>query len=96
VSDDEPDEHYELEMPFLPVISNGEPYDDDAYVAGFEMGRLDKELETGGAFGNGQPIHVENREQADLIAMRRGYTAEFTDEQNGWVCMSVWPMHNDV
>lgn len=32
---------YDLVMPFVTVTSAGGPHDDDAYVAGFEMGALD-------------------------------------------------------
>lgn len=87
---DEPDEFgYDLVMPFLPVQSKGGPHPDDAYVAGYEAGLLDAQL-GGSVFSQGRAVHVENREQADLIAMRHGFIAEFTDEEvEGWVCMTV-------
>lgn len=88
MSDDE-ESGYEIVMPFLPVQSNGGPHDDDAYVAGYEMGLLDAQL-GGTVYDQGRAIHTENRDQADLIAMRNGFTADFTDEEiPGWVCMSV-------
>lgn len=80
---------YELEMPFLPVRSNGGPHDDASYVAGYEMGLLDAQLGRT-EFDQGRAIHGENREQADLIAMRHGYSGEFTnDSGDGWVFMKV-------
>lgn len=80
----------ELLMPFLPVQSRGGPHNDDAYSAGFEMGRFDGLLQAGWWPENHPlPIHGENREQADLIAMQYGYTAEITDETEGWINMTV-------
>jgi hypothetical protein len=87
--DDDDEFGYDLVMPFLPVRSKGGPHDDDAYVAGYEMGLLDAQLSRS-TFDQGRAIHGENREQADLIAMRHGYLGEFTnDNGDGWVCMKV-------
>lgn len=89
---DEPQDgefNYDLVMPFLPVASKGGPYDDDAFCAGYAMGLLDAEL-GGSVFGQGRAVLVQNREQADLIAMRHGFIAEFTEEQDpNWVSMTV-------
>ncbi|MCV7004591.1 hypothetical protein [Mycobacterium gordonae] len=88
----EDESNYDLVMPFLPVQSKGGPHDDDAFTAGYEMGLLDATL---GRFmispyENGQPIRAENAQQADLIAMRHGWRAEFTDQEvPGWVCMTL-------
>lgn len=84
-----PDERHELEleMPFVAVASQGGPWEDDAFVAGWQACALDQHLAAG------PDEHVATllaglREQADLIAMRRGYRAEFqhTDVE-GWVWM---------
>ncbi|WP_136246209.1 hypothetical protein [Mycobacterium intracellulare] len=90
MSDENQDDFsYDLVMPFLPVQSKGGPYDDAAFVAGYEMGLLDAQL-AGSSFDQGRAIHVANRDQADLLAMRHGYVAEFSDEDvEGWVCMRV-------
>jgi hypothetical protein len=89
INDDADEFGYDLVMPFLPVQSNGGPHDDAAYVAGYEMGLLDAQLSQS-HFDQGRAIHGENREQADLIAMRHGYLGEFTnDSGDGWVCMKV-------
>jgi hypothetical protein len=92
------DEGYSLEMPFLPVTSNDGPYDDDAYVAGWQMGQLDTALaamqtqRSRGSFALSRTIYTANRPQADLIAMRYGYTAEFEDNQDGtWTAMTLRP-----
>lgn len=86
---DENEFGYDLVMPFLPVQSNGGPHDDAAYVAGYEMGLLDAQLGRT-EFDQGRAIRADNREQADLIAMRHGRIAEFTaDDGTGWACMKV-------
>lgn len=94
--EDRGEEYYGMVMPFLPLKSKGGPYDDDAFVAGYEMGLLDARL-GGSVFDQGQAIKRTNREQADLIAMRHGFIAEFTEysEQHSdevreqWVMMRV-------
>lgn len=86
--DDESAE-YGLIMPFLPVQSKGGPYADDAFVAGYQMGLLDAQL-GGSIYDQGRAVYVANRQQADLIAMKHGFVAEFTDEEvEGWVCMTL-------
>jgi hypothetical protein len=89
---------YSLEMPFLPVTSNDGPYDDDAYVAGWQMGQLDTALaamqtqRSRGSFALSRTIYTANRAQADLIAMRYGYAAEFEDHPDGtWTGMKLRP-----
>lgn len=87
----EPEEQYELVMPLLPVASRGGPFDDVAYVCGFEMGLLDMQLGQGPTVClPDRPIHEQNREQADLLAMRHGYLAEFSDtEVEGWIHLRI-------
>lgn len=73
-------------MPFVVCASKGGPYADDAYVAGWEAGRLDLVLSgtripVGASIRLSQPIRAENEAQIDLIAMRHGLTADF--EENG-------------
>jgi hypothetical protein len=87
MSDD--DFRYELLLPFLPVQSLDGPYEDCAYVAGWEMGMLDGELRMGGHREFAVTIRQENREQADLVAMRHGYAAEFKDYGDGWVALTA-------
>lgn len=72
---DVPDEGtgYSLVMPFVTVASKGGPYDDDAYVAGYEMGQLDAALALRPE-EHAATVRTENAIQADLIAMRHGYT----------------------
>lgn len=86
----------ELVMPFVAVATKGGPYDDEAYAAGYEMGRLDVTLERL-AGANADPILIttiqaDNREQADLIAMRHGFIAETAlADVDGWAHLRVRP-----
>jgi hypothetical protein len=89
MSDDEAT--YGLEMPFLPVTSRGGPFPDDAYVCGYEAGRLDSFLASMSSsldLPNDMLLHEENAEQADLIAMRHGFTVQVMPWRGGWVLVS--------
>jgi hypothetical protein len=80
MSDEEFTKNYDMVMPFVTVTSKGGPHDDDAYVAGFEMGRLDSELEYT-TWPLVRTIRTENVPQADLIAMRHGFRMEAVQSQ---------------
>lgn len=86
---------HQLVMPFVTVTSVSGPHDDTAYCAGFEMGRLDALLQVGERLGIGLlalTIQSANQPQADLIAMHRGFTAEFTEsEVPEWVYAQFEP-----
>jgi hypothetical protein len=76
VDDDEHDETeqptYGLVMPFVVCVSNGGPFDDEAFVAGYECGMLSTRLD-GGPNVLIFTAHTANVPQLDLIAMQRGY-----------------------
>lgn len=74
----------ELVMPFVAVTSVGGPYDDEAYVAGYEAGLLDARLQFDRAPSISLPVHAENAAQVDLIAMQHGYTIEVQPVESGW------------
>lgn len=78
--EDEPG--YTLEMPFVTVVSHGGPHDDEAYAAGWEMGRLDAILAVTGEWSQASTwtIQAANLAQADLIAMRHGFTLSVVDD----------------
>lgn len=91
---DEPDPPWEwpehgLVMPFVACQSQGGPYDDQAFVAGFRLGRLDAELPMLAALGYASISRMEysaDVEQIDLIAMRHGYRIRNVGEaHDGWV-----------
>lgn len=79
---DEPS--HELVMPFVAVTSRGGPFDDAAYTAGYEMGLLDAALQAAAGPIVERTVREENREQADLLAMRHGWTIECSAPQDGW------------
>lgn len=78
---------YGLVMPFVTVASKGGPYDDEAYVAGYEMGILDHVLcHLPPSATHRVTIHEANRAQADLIAMRHGFVMHtHGDPSLGWL-----------
>ena len=68
------EEQYSLVMPFVCVESNGGQYDDEAFVAGWQMGALDRDLATLGIHLAVLPLYTSCAEQVDLIAMKHGFT----------------------
>lgn len=68
----------ELVVPFVACESSGGPYDNNAFVAGFQMGQL-SELLDGEALVCQMTIYSTLRVQADLIAMSTGYESTFED-----------------
>ena len=84
---------FEMEMPFVTVASKGGPHDDNAFVAGYEMGTLDREL-LAAPRQHQVTIRTDNTAQADLIAMRNGYVceAEQSSEWPEWTFVTFRPM----
>lgn len=81
MSDDDLDqpesEKYELAVPFIVCQSQGGPFDDDAFVAGFQCGEVDKAL-TVAAAANATAVRFPTArtalvKQFELLAMNRGY-----------------------
>ena len=88
------DDEFDLVMPFVVCRSKGGPYDDHAYVAGFEAGRLDMALTLspmlpGSRVREPMPYHSDNIPQLDLIAMRHGVRLEVEDHWEGWSHISL-------
>jgi hypothetical protein len=78
------DSEYQIVMPFITVTSKGGPHDDASYVAGYQMGLIDARLAMlastcGDDSGMVSTVSVENRTQADLLAMRHGFTVNFDE-----------------
>jgi hypothetical protein len=78
------DAHLEFVMPFVACASAGGRYDDDAYVAGYECGRVDALLGQGPRSASAV-VHEGNLEQLDLIAMNHGYIIVKEHEEYGLV-----------
>lgn len=81
--EDDGGETWALVMPFVACQSQGGPFDDDAFVAGFNMGKLDTELKAKPDFLR-SIVTRQTRDQVDLIALSNGYMATFTDADEQW------------
>ncbi len=86
------DEPMELVMPFIVCQSKGGPYDDDAFVAGFQAGQIEKALQAANV-GDADRVRFSTFTalvpQVELIGMRHGFpvmVAESSEEWPGW-CM---------
>lgn len=75
-------EEFELSVPFVAVISNGGPYDDEAFASGFICGMIWGDLGIGDAYSRFVPNSLLS--QVDLIAMRHGYSVILTDSEDDW------------
>lgn len=64
---------HSLVMPFLGVTSNGGPWDDDAYCAGYHMGTIYTRLELEHPKDYSATIRSADVDTADLVAMKNGY-----------------------
>lgn len=77
----------ELVMPFVACKSQGGPYTDDAFVAGYQIGQLAAEAEALVPGRSIQAIIYTNLErQADLVAMWKDCSIELrvSQEAPGW------------
>jgi hypothetical protein len=88
MTDDEDDGH-DLVMPFVACVSNGGPFDDDAFTAGYQAGLLDKALEVLAAAGASElpaTVFTPLLPQLDLVAMRHGFqlTAVPAEDTGTW------------
>lgn len=75
---------YGLVMPFVAVRSQGGPYDDQPFVAGYQVGHIDQALAvvrllglTAASVQHG--VYRPLLDQLDLVAMRHGYRMRSTD-----------------
>jgi hypothetical protein len=72
-------------MPFVVVASKGGPYDDDSFCSGWQMGGISCLLLIGHPAVYQTTIRTDCIEQADLIAMDRGYTLRIAhSDVEGW------------
>ncbi len=94
--EDQPEsEGMELVMPFVAVASVGGPYDDEAFAAGWQAGQVEGALAIAVHLGATRlhfPIfRTALAKQADLIAMKHGYTAAVvaSEEYPEWGVMTI-------
>ena len=75
---DQPEvEGMELVFPFVACASNGGPYDDSAFTAGYQCGLIDRALATMATVGAATATYTVYStlvKQLDLIGMARGYS----------------------
>jgi hypothetical protein len=78
---------YQMVMPFVVCQSQGGPYEDRSFVAGVQAGSLDHSLSTGPS-PTAVYLHPDLVPQADLLAMRHGYsltTEPWVERPDEWV-----------
>jgi hypothetical protein len=61
-------------VPLVMCRSRGGPYDDEAFVSGWRLGYIGATLGSPGVSALAESIRPEERLQADLLAMARGFT----------------------
>jgi hypothetical protein len=88
------EEGYELVMPFSVCKSQGGPYDDESFVAGWRLAEIDAALRMNGGCWQGH-VYEPELKQVDLIAMRHGahVSSEPTDAVTLWFTVTItrWP-----
>lgn len=84
-------EHYDKDnseetMPFVVIKYHGGVYEDRPFVAGYQMGRIHSDLESGVIAATSYMIYKDLHDQADLIGMMFGYTSSILwDNDDAWV-----------
>lgn len=87
-----------LLFPFIVCASQGGPYDDDAFVAGVQMGRIDQALQVAAQTGADRlrfTVATRLVRQLELVGMARGFPVmqaqpvEATDE---YPAMPQWSL----
>jgi len=80
-------DEFGLVYPFVVCESNGGPYDDQSFVAGWECAQVDAHLKQAAgrnAVGYGPSVRTANLPQIDLIAMHNGFEMDaHTPEEFG-------------
>lgn len=76
----------DLVMPFVVCQSQGGPYEDDAFVAGFQAGQIDRSLRAA-TIANADRVRATVMTalvpQLELLAMQHGFLAEITPWPEG-------------
>ena len=78
---------YELVFPFVACVSQGGPYDDDSFTAGYQAGLAEQKLATAEHLGaqavTVEPVYPDLLPQLDLIGAHYGYPVNLvvTDPQ---------------
>ena len=93
MTNDDGNHEYSLVMPFIACQSQGGPYQDEAFVAGFHLGQLDIALTRGITEELSSVEATALIPQLDLLAMRHGLTLEHRtwDEDPKWSFVTFCP-----
>jgi hypothetical protein len=81
-----PEPDYEIVVPFKVCISAGGPYDDEAFVAGFQAGQIDQALQAAATMHAAEvrfTVYTTLVKQLELIGMSRGFAAVQVEECDG-------------
>lgn len=86
MTDDEHEDatEYGLIMPFTVTASHGGPYEDQAFIAGYQAGQVDQSLAAAVAIGVNRlvvTVYTPLVPQIELIGMKHGFTG-FTAEKH--------------
>lgn len=82
------DDGLTLVMPFVVCMSNGGPYEDSAFTAGFQAGEIDHALKVAAVSQAATVafpmVHADLAPQLDLIGMNRGFLVRVEATADGW------------
>jgi hypothetical protein len=87
---------YGLLFPFVVCQSQGGPYDDEAFVAGAQFGRIDQALQVAAVSGATRlrvTVRTDLVKQLELCGMARGFPvliAEQVEETPDYPAMPEW------
>ena len=98
MSADEERHDYSLVMPFIACRSQGGPYDDEAFVAGFHLGQIHAVLDRGITEEYSSVEATALVPQLDLLAMSRGCILAHRpwDEDPKWSFVTFVPAASSV
>ena len=86
---DADEDRSESAMPLVLCRSRGGPYDDEAFMSGWRLGEIATLLGQPGVGAVADSIRPQERLQADLIAMARGYTMTVESTADaGWLSVT--------
>jgi len=95
-------ERYELVMPFRICKSQGGPYDDESFVAGWRLALLDRDLADRAVDRipmTGVSLRPADMPQVDLIAMKHGYgvaSEPWNDAPDDWLLVDFMRESSEV
>lgn len=88
------DELTQRNMKFIMCKSEGGPYDDASFIAGFYCGVVDRALLSNPRFASQAWLPTEILPQIDLIAMRHDYLTQIIQQDySGYSLILFTPSH---